>query len=267
MHAPLLDSWDALPGWCCYGYPMPDRLFTDPKLAALYDLFCPWDGRGDFTFYLPLVMSAKSVLDVGCGTGALLHRARDEGHEGRLCGIDPSLGMLEQARKRLDIEWIQGDLNSVSLQNEFDLVVITGHAFQVFVEDEELRTALSVIRSALTADGQFAFETRNPLVREWERWPTEYTAEVEDDTGAVVRMEVDVEEPVLGDLLRFSHTFTSSAWCESQVSHSTLRFLDAVRLTSFLADAGLVIEQQFGDWDHSPVSVASPELITIARQR
>src|SRR3979409_2536099 len=67
-----------------------DRAFADASLAELYDLFCPFEPRGDFRFYLPLVMSAQAVLDVGCGTGALLHRARQIGHAGRLCGRDPA---------------------------------------------------------------------------------------------------------------------------------------------------------------------------------
>src|SRR4051794_8087512 len=83
-----------------------DRFFADVRLAALYDAFC--EGRPDFEFYLPLVMSAKSVLDVGCGTGALLHAAREAGHVGRLCGLDPAEGMLQQARRRSDIEWMLG---------------------------------------------------------------------------------------------------------------------------------------------------------------
>ena len=245
---------------------MPDRLFADPDLAALYDLFCPWDGRGDFTFYLPLVMSAEAVLDVGCGTGALLHRAREEGHQGRLCGIDPARGMMEQARKRSDIEWVIRDLASVSWEGEFDLIVMSGHAFQVFVEDDELRTALAAIRSALAEDGRFAFETRNPLVRSWERWAAEYTTQVTDSTGAVVLNECEVEIPVEGDIVRFSHTFTSPSWRQPQVSHSTLRFLDVGSLSSFLAGAGLAIEQQFGDWDRSALTDTSPEIITIARR-
>jgi ubiquinone/menaquinone biosynthesis C-methylase UbiE len=70
-----------------------DRLFADTELAALYDAFC--EGRPDFAFYLPLVMAAESILDVGCGTGALLHSARETAHTGRLCGLDPATGMLE----------------------------------------------------------------------------------------------------------------------------------------------------------------------------
>ena len=112
---------------------MVDYLFSEPRLAELYDAFCA--GREDFGFYLPLVMSAKSVLDVGCGTGELLRLAREAGHTGRLCGLDPAEAMLEQARKRRDIDWVHGDLASVDWRREFDLIVMTGHAFQVFVEE------------------------------------------------------------------------------------------------------------------------------------
>lgn len=113
---------------------MVDHQFADSHLAELYDVFHPWELRSDLAFYLPLVMSAESVLDVGCGTGALLHRAREAGHGGQLCGLDPGGAMLEQARQRSDVEWILGDLGSVRWNQQFDLVVMTGHAFQVFVD-------------------------------------------------------------------------------------------------------------------------------------
>jgi SAM-dependent methyltransferase len=243
-----------------------DRLFSDGDLAAFYDVFCPWEGRGDFDFYLPLVMSADAVLDVGCGTGALLHGARDAGHTGRLVGLDPAVGMLEQARRRSDIEWMLGDLASVAWQGEFDLVVMTGHAFPVFVEDDELRASLSAIRSALTEYGHLAFETRNPMVRAWESWTPHNAVEAVSTAGAVVRMAHEVDTPVDGGIVSFTITFDSDDWDRSQSSRSTLRFLDADSLGLFLSEAGLAIDQQFGDWDRQPLSGTSPEIITLARR-
>ena len=244
---------------------MPDLLFADPDLAALYDLFAPPEGRGDFAFYLPLITEATAVLDVGCGTGALLHRARDRGHLGRLCGLDPAQGMLEQARKQPGIEWVLGDLSSVSWKSEFDLILMSGHAFQVFVGDDELRTALAAIGAALTDDGRFAFETRNPLAREWEQWDKLYSGQVTDSTGRVVRSKCVVEK-VEGEIVDFSHTYTSSDWPGPKISHSRLRFLGGDSLSGFIADGGMRIEQQFGDWHYSPLTDTSPEIITIARK-
>jgi SAM-dependent methyltransferase len=243
-----------------------DHQFADAGLAALYDRFCPWGSRGDFDFYLPMVMSAASVLDVGCGTGALLHGARAAGHTGRLRGLDPAAGMLAQARARSDIEWVHGDLSTVAWDREFDLVVMTGHAFQVLIGDEELRASLAAIRSALAEHGRFAFETRNPQVRAWTDWVPQRAVEVECAPGTTVRMAHQVDEPVVGDLVSFTTTYTSAAWDEPQVSRSTLRFLDAGSLTALLSAAGLAVVSQYGDWDGQPLGDASPEIITIARR-
>jgi SAM-dependent methyltransferase len=243
-----------------------DRQFADPELAALYDAFCPWEQFGDYDFYLRLVMAADSVLDVGCGTGALLRRAREEGHRGRLCGLDPAVGMLEQARKRPDVEWILGDLSSTTWDGEFDLVVMSGHAFQVLVDDAALRASLAAIRTALVDGGHFAFETRNPAARAWETWTPARGTEVVDAAGAVVRMEHRVDEPFDGDVVRFTTTYSSRSWEEPKLSRSTLRFLDAPTLSGFLAAAGLEIEVQLGDWNGQPLRDTSPEIITIARR-
>ena len=245
---------------------MVDRQFSEPRLAALYDPLCGRETRADFRFYLPLVMAAKAVLDVGCGTGALLHWARECGHPGRLVGLDPARGMLEVARTRSDIEWILGDLTSVPWDREFDLAVMTGHAFQELVGDDEIHTSLAAINGALAGGGLFAFETRNPLAREWERWTPQHGVEFRDAHGTCVRFKAEVETPVVRDLVRFTTTYTSAAWQRPESSHSKLRFLDADSLAAFLAAAGFVIEEQFGDWDGSPLDDASAEIITMARR-
>ena len=245
---------------------MVDHLFADAELAALYDALCPRDQRADFDFHLPLVMAAQSVLDVGCGTGALLHEARDAGHTGRLCGLDPADGMLAQARRRADVEWVRGDLSSAAWAGEFDLVVMTGHAFQALVEDDEVRAALAAVRAALTDDGAFAFETRNPLARAWTSWTPDHPTCLTDADGAPVRMVRQVTAPFDVRTVGFTHSFTGPGWAQPRVSRSTLRFLDPPTLAAFLAAAGLIVAEQYGDWDRSPLTEVSPEIITLARR-
>ncbi len=243
---------------------MPDLLFADAELAALYDAMNP--GRDDYDFYRPMVMAAHAVLDVGCGTGSLLHEARDAGHSGRLCGLDPASGMLAQARRRDDVEWVLGDLSSVAWDAEFDLVVMTGHAFQVLVEDDELHGALASIHAALKPGGRFAFETRNPSARAWEAWESEVRGAFAGPHGERVQVSRKVTTPFDGRVVSFSHTFQSVAWDQSRVSHSTLRFIGKADLDAALARASLMLEAQFGDWDESPLTETSPEIITIARR-
>ncbi|TVT55428.1 class I SAM-dependent methyltransferase [Amycolatopsis rhizosphaerae] len=245
---------------------MPDPLFADADLAALYDLFSPWETRDDLAFYLALMSPRDAVLDVGCGTGLLLHKAREAGHTGRLCGLDPAAGMLAQARRRSDVEWVEGELSRPRWGSEFDLVVMTGHAFQVLLTDEELRCGLSTIARALTQGGRFAFETRNPGARPWERWVPDNVLEADDGAGGVVRMWNEVETPVTGNTVSFTTTFTGSHWDRPRFSRTTLRFVTPGEVTDFLAEAGLVVERQFGDFSGGPLTATSPEIITVARR-
>ncbi|MBB5956045.1 hypothetical protein FHS29_002626 [Saccharothrix tamanrassetensis] len=143
---------------------------------------------------------------------------------------------------------------------------MTGHAFQVFVTDDELRSALHAVRAALTDDGRFVFETRNPAARAWEQWTPDNATEITAAPDTRVRVEHEVHE-VVGELVRFTQTYTSPDWPEPEVSWSTLRFLDLPGLATFLADAGLGIARQSGDWDGGPLTPTSPEIITVAVPR
>ena len=243
-----------------------DTMYSDTRLGALYDRLYPLP-RPALDFYLPLIRAAQSVLDVGCGTGALLAAARDAGYRGRLCGLDPAEGMLARARARTDIEWICGAVAELDRVSEFDLAVMTGHVFQVFVEDEELHAALAAVHAALKSHGRFVFETRNPAARAWEQWTPERAVQVDDGRGNAVRVSSQVEAAYDGRTVAFAQSYRCDSWETPLVSRSVLRFVDAAGVARFLTEAGFMIEEQFGDFDRRPLRHDSAEIVTIARAR
>ncbi len=256
---------------------MNDPLFLNPRLTELYDSIASWEneilveGRpvrrreAEFSFYMPMVMDAESVLDVGCGTGELRRLARQAGHTGRLCGVDPAEPMLDVARKRADVEWVLGTAAAGGWDQEFDLVVMTGHVFQVILKDDVLSATLAAIRSALTEYGRFVFETRNPLVRDWETWTPDVVWEFMAPDGSTVRKWHEVKS-VDGDIVSYSTTYASDSWEDAVTFQSSQRFYNAQAVSSLLSDASLAIEAQFGHWDRREFTDASPEIVTIARR-
>jgi SAM-dependent methyltransferase len=234
--------------------------YDDVEDARRYDTQNAW-GPSD-EFYLALVRAAGDVLDVGCGTGTLLKRARRDGHPGRLVGLDPGAGMLAVARSEPGVEWVAGTLAPGAYDAEFDLVTMTGHAFQELRADDEVRTVLRGMRDAVRPGGRVAFETRNPTARGWESWP-DGTYQVEHD-GETIKFWYEVER-VDGELVTFTE-FTDGGRWHRQVDRSTLRFLPRLELDRFLAEAGLEVETYYGDWERGPLTEDSPEIIAIARR-
>ncbi|MEU4744917.1 class I SAM-dependent methyltransferase [Actinosynnema sp. NPDC023658] len=230
--------------------------------ADYYDLLNEWGPSDDF--YLDLVLSADAVLDVGCGTGMLLHVARTAEHPGRLVGLDPDPAMLAVARRATGVDWVEGDLGTVRFDAEFDLVVMTGHVFLVFLTDDEVREQLAAIRRALRPGGRFAFETRNPGARAWERWSPEHGVDIVGEHGERVRVEHRVES-VRDGLVRFSETHSSPDWAEPIVDRATLRFTDADHVDALLRETGFEVAERYGLWDRGPFTATSREIITIAR--
>jgi len=147
-----------------------DRLYHDPALADFYDLENGWERSPDFAFCKALASDAGSVLDLGCGTGGLAV-ALCEGRT--VVGVDPAPAMLDIARAKPGagrVDFVEGDARSVRLGRRFELVVLTGHAFQVFLTREDRRAALATIAAHLAPGGRFIFDSRDPARREWEEW-------------------------------------------------------------------------------------------------
>jgi SAM-dependent methyltransferase len=241
-----------------------ERGYTDPRLASVYDALNQCGPSDDF--YLDLVMSAGSALDLGCGTGLLLRTAAARGHQGRLVGVDPAAAMLAEARRdRADVTWIEGDARTVDLGARFELAIMANHVFQVLLTDDDVRAALDTVGRHLEHGGRFAFETRNPEVREWEAWTAEGAKRSARGPGGE-RVEVTyglvrTDEP---DVVELAATYDLDGSPKPYVSAETLRFADPAHVRSLLEASGFRVDGWFGDWDRSEFTRSSRELIVIA---
>ena len=243
----------------------PDRHYTDARLASIYDICNP--PTPDLAFYLAYAgTDPKRILDLGCGTGRLATALAAHGHSAT--GVDPAEAMLDVARNRVGgdlVRWICGEAGTVDAGGPFDLAVMYGHVFQVFLTDDDLRDVLANVRRHLAPGGELAFETRNPLVREWDGWNPEVSAErVETHLGSV-----DVVYEVTREALpfvTFDARFRFLDRDETLVSTSTLRFWSKDEVEAHLRDAGLEPVRWLGDFDGSPISDDAPEIISISRR-
>ena len=77
---------------------MADAIFDDERLARVYDPLDP--DRSDLEVYAALVeeLGARSVLDVGCGTGTFACLLAARGVD--VTGVDPAGASLEVARAK-----------------------------------------------------------------------------------------------------------------------------------------------------------------------
>lgn len=220
---------------------LPDPIFADPRLARLYD---PLDAdRSDLNLYMDIVeeFGARSVLDVGCGTGAFACLLADRGIE--VIGVEPAEASLAVARTKPGAErvrWIHGDATTLPSLTA-DLATMTGNVAQVFLHDDELVSALRGIRGAIRSGGTVAFEVRDPDQEAWRSWTREQSKRRTDVPG-VGAVESWVE------LLEVSLPFVSFRWTyrfeevgDVVTSDSTLRFRSRSEIERAVSESGLVV--------------------------
>jgi SAM-dependent methyltransferase len=217
---------------------VPDAIFADPRLAAVYDTF---DGpRTDLEPYLALVEQhgARSVLDVGCGTGTLACLLAARGV--RVVGLDPAAASLDLARRKPHaggVRWVHGDLAALP-PLQVDLVTMTGNVAQVFLTDAGWTAALDRVREALRPGGLLVLESRRPEREAWQEWTRERSWTRAEVPGVgPVETWVDVTE-VRQPLVSFRWTFVFPDGARV-TSDSTLRFRTRQELVASLGTAGL----------------------------
>jgi SAM-dependent methyltransferase len=235
-----------------------DLEYLDPRYAADFD--AGDEPRDDFDFMIALAdeVDARTVIDLGCGTGRLATYLATGGR--RVIGVDPAPAMIAVARQRQSadrVEWIIGQGSAIAT-TDADLIVMTGNVSGYIVEDDDWLDVLGCICNALRPGGRLAFSSRNPGHRAWERWGGGASLEngrvVYPDAGRENdRVHADAHEGIVyGE--------------EVLVAGSEYRIRSLDELQESLASAGFEIEHRYGGWDRRPLAAAGEDFVFVAQR-
>ena len=191
---------------------------------------------------------ARTVLDLGCGTGRHDLLLAQMGY--RVTGVDQSPGMLAIARTQhpaglppASLCFEQGDIRSVRLGTQFDVVVSLFHVMSYQTTNEDLAAAFATVGAHLKPGGIFIFDcwygpavlTDRPAVR---------IKRLEDAEVFVTRLA----EPVMranDNLVEVNYQIFERDKASGEVAELTethlMRYLFKPEIELFLREAGLTL--------------------------
>ena len=225
-----------------YGQVVADAVFEHPRLASVYDALEP--DRGDLRLYVDLLqeVDARSVLDVGCGTGTFAVLLAERGLE--VTGVDPAAASLAVARSKPGadrVRWLCGDATSLP-PLQVDAATMTANVAQAIVDPADWDASLRAVRASLRPGGHLFFESRDPEDRAWEQWTRAATYGVQEVEG-VGPVESWTEVVAVGEpLVTIRTTWVFRADGAVLTSDSTLRFRGQDELVAALLAHGYAVD-------------------------
>ena len=219
--------------------------------------------RIDLPNYLAIVaeLGARSVLDVGCGTGNWASMLADRGSE--VVGLDPAAASLDVARAKPGgqrVRWIHGDVTSLPAL-AVDLATMTGNVSNVFLTQQAWLTTLGGVHAALRPGGYLVFESVDPAGQPWLNWNREtiYVRRESPDAG-VFESWLEVTR-VDGDLVSTRRTYVFAADGATLTSEGIRRYPPRSVIEDSLISAGYELTDVRGAPERPGL-----ELVFIARK-
>ncbi len=138
--------------------------------------------------------SLRSVMEIGCGTGAHAAELARQGYD--VTGVDMSEGMLAAAESRKKgmppglasrLSFAVGDARSVRLDRRFNAVISLFHVVSYQTSNADLAAAFATARAHLLAGGVFVFDCwYGPAVLR--QWPAVTKKSLSDESTEVHRV-------------------------------------------------------------------------------
>lgn len=243
---------------------MPDNsLYDDPTLAQFYDVANNgW--KSSFDYCVTLAQDAGSILDLGCGTGELAAMlAKDKS----VTGVDPARGMLDIARTRPNgnaVNWVQADARTVRLDQHFDLILLTGHTFQVFLETKDQQALLATIKAHLNPGGKFIFDTRNPdFDAPKSRKKNTQPQPLDHPTHGKIEAWNASHYDARTNILTYENSYRILSTGKTFSATAQILYTAKEQITKMITQTGLKTDTWLGDWDGQIFHPKAREIIPI----
>jgi SAM-dependent methyltransferase len=240
------------------------KQFSDPRLVASYDALNALGDDSEFFCQLAAKLSAKTIIDLGCGTGLLTCELAKRGY--KMIGIEPASAMLDIARHKPHadkVQWVEGGYEKFE-GLQADMILMTSHVAQFFLDDNEWQAMLKASHKALTPDGHIVFDSRTPIFPPYQTWPTEKSPRrVDDPNVGPIDWWYKLLE-IKDNRVRYQLHYHFINSNETVVSTDELIFRSQNELKRSLENEGFKVETIYGDWDSSLATPESPEMIFVA---
>jgi len=222
---------------------------------SLYDLLNQFEE--DVPFYLGLARQAGGkVLEIGCGTGRVLHRLLEAGVD--VVGLDISAEMLRRARERLAggprVELVQGDMRTFQLPHEFSLIIMPYCTFMYATSDAERRAVFERCYRHLAPGGVLAFDFPAGEVEIGEGLPYLALQGVHPLTGQVLIHTVQVKgiRKDLRLLNQVSYHMAADSPAKITVHASLEGVCRSEQVEELLVEAGFAVRGVYSDYSGTP---------------
>ncbi len=108
--------------------------------------------------------NAKTILDLGCGTGEHDFILAKKGYA--VTGVELSSKMLEIAAYKLknnkkdypNLKFLHGDIRNISLAKKFDVIISLFHVLNYQTQNADLKSTLKIVSKHLKKNGPFIFD-------------------------------------------------------------------------------------------------------------
>ena len=228
----------------------------------------------DVPFYVDEATRARGpVLELACGTGRLTIPVAQSGAD--IVGLDQSASMLAHARKKAadagaEIEWIEADCRTFSLDRKFVLIFMAFNSMQHLHDQVSLAALFANVRKHLAPRGKFVFDVFNPSLAILTRDPNvrHFDREYEDPHGrGKITLEMTAVYDDAAQVNRMKWYFSLPGQKDFQVEQLDVRCFFPQELDLIVRANGFDVDEKFGDFERKPFSSGQMKQILVCHPK